>query len=260
MDTKLIKPPEIKPEEPEEEGAVMGFFDHLEELRTRLFRAVLAIALGMAISVFFTNSVLSYIIAPYGDKLGLLDPTDSVVVFFRVCLLLGAILASPVITYQLFMFILPGLTRKEKRWVLLALPGTTALFLVGVAFTWAFLVPAYITFLANFASDVFKVSWTADNYIGFITAVLFWHGAAFETPIVFFILGRLGFVTAASMLHYWRHAVVAASMIAAFITPTVDPLTMIVITIILVVLYGLSVILVGVTTGFRREPLRTRTS
>ncbi len=258
MDTKLVKPPDqdTKPEVPEEDTAVMSFFEHLEELRNRLFRAVLGIGIGMLIAMAFTNPVLNYLKDTYGDRLLIIDPTDSVVVFFRVCLMLGAILASPYITYQLFMFVLPGLTRQEKRWIYLALPATTALFLFGVMFTWFILVPAYVNFLSGFQSDVFKVSWTADNYVGFVTAVLFWHGAAFETPIVFFVLGRLGFVTAKSMLRYWRHAVVGASVIAAFITPTVDPLTMIVITIILVALYGLSVLLVGITTGFRAEPRR----
>ncbi len=257
MDTKLIKPPdqETKPEEPEEDTAVMSFFEHLEELRNRLFRAVLGIGIGMLIAMAFTNPVLNYLKDTYGDRQLIIDPTDSVVVFFRVCLMLGAILASPYITYQLFMFVLPGLTRKEKGWIYMALPATTALFLFGVMFTWFILVPAYVNFLSGFQSDVFKVSWTADNYVGFVTAVLFWHGAAFETPIIFFVLGRLGMVTAKSMLRYWRHAVVGASIIAAFITPTVDPLTMIVITIILVALYGLSVVLVGLTTGFRAEPI-----
>jgi sec-independent protein translocase protein TatC len=259
MDTKLIKPPETDtiPDTPQqEEGAVMSFLEHVEELRMRLLRVLLGIAVGMGVALLFTNPVLNYLKDAYGDRLLIIDPTESIVVFFRVCLLLGAVLASPYITYQLFMFILPGLTRQEKRWVFLALPATTALFLFGIIFTWTFLVPAYVNFLQGFQSDVFKVNWTADNYIGFITAVLFWHGAAFETPLIFFVLGRFGVVTAASMLGYWRHAVVAASVIAAFITPTVDPLTMLVITVILVALYGLSVVLVGLTTGFRRQPIR----
>lgn len=254
MDTKLIKPPDTNVvHKEEEEGAVMSFLDHLEELRTRLFRAVIAIAIGMLISTFFTNPMLNAIKDTYGDNLQILEPTDSIVIFFRVALMLGAILASPIITYQVFMFVLPGLTRKEKRWVLMALPGTTALFLFGLVFTWAILVPAYVNFLKGFQSDVFKVNWTADSYVGFLTAVLFWHGAVFETPLIFFILGRLGAVTAGSMLRYWRHAIVGAAAIAAFITPTVDPLTMLVITIILITLYGLSVLLVGVTTGFRKQ-------
>src|SRR5258707_15104983 len=233
----------------------MGFFDHIEELRIRLMRAILAVGVGMCIGFVFTNPVLNIIKDTYGSQLTILDPTDSIVVFFRVSLLLGAILASPLITYQIFMFIVPGLTSKEKRSILLALPATTVLFLVGIIFTWVFLVPAYVNFLKGFQSDVFKVNYTADAYVSFITAVLFWHGAAFETPLVFYVLGKLGVVNARTMLKYWRHAVVGASIIAAFITPTVDPLTMIVITIMLVALYALSVVLVAVTnsTGRRLE-------
>src|SRR5258708_27509345 len=232
------------PSEQQDDGA-MGFFDHLEELRTRLFRSVLAIGIGMVVGFIFTNLALNVIKDTYGSQLTMLDPTDSIVVFFRVSLLLGAIIASPIITYQLFVFVLPGLTGTEKRSVLMALPATTALFLIGIIFTWTFLVPAYVNFLKGFQSDVFKVNYTADAYVSFITAVLFWRGAAFDTPLVFYVLGKLGVVSARSMLKYWRHAVVGAPIIAAFITPTVDPLTMIVITIMLVTLYALSVVLVG---------------
>ncbi len=255
MDTKLIKPPETNTTPgAEPDGGQMSLFEHLEELRSRLFRSVLAVGIGMAISVVFTNPILNIIKNTYGDQLMVLEPTDSIVIFFRVTLLLGAILASPMVTYQIFMFVLPGLTRNEKRWVLMALPFTTALFLIGVVFTWTFLVPAYVNFLKGFQPDVFKVNWTADAYIGFVTAVLFWHGAAFETPVIFYVLGRLGAVTARSMLRYWRHAVVGASVIAAFITPTVDPFTMLVITVILIGLYVLSIVLVAVTSGFAKRP------
>jgi len=258
MASQLIKPPETDIQTQHEEGeeAVMGFFDHLEELRTRLFRAVLGIGIGMAISTFFTNQVLNWLRESYGQKFLLIEPTDSVVIFFRVCLFLGAVLASPIITYELLMFILPGLTRKEKRYVFMAMPATTALFLLGLAFTWFFLIPAYVNFLLGFQADVFRPDWTADKYITFVTAVLFWHAAAFETPLIFFVLGRFGMVTATKMLQYWRHAVVASSMIAAFITPTIDPLTMIVITVLLVGLYFLSVVLVALTSGWRRPAAR----
>jgi sec-independent protein translocase protein TatC len=258
MATKLIPPPETDLHSNEDgEGKAMSFFEHLEELRIRLFRAVLAVAVGMLISVVVTDPVLNYLQSAYGAKLIILDPVDSIAVFFRVALLLGAILASPIITYQIFMFVMPGLTRQEKTWVLRALPATTALFLFGVVFTWFLLVPAYINFLKGFEANIFTVTYSADNYISFITSVLFWHGVAFETPVVFFILGKLGVVTAGTMLHYWRHAVVAATAISAFITPTIDPLTMLVVAGILVALYFLSVILVGITTGFRKTPART---
>jgi sec-independent protein translocase protein TatC len=255
MATKIIPPPgtDVQPDG-DGEGKAMSFFDHLDELRVRLFRVVLAVAVGMLISVVVTDPVLNYLKGAYGEKLLIIDPVDSIVVFFRVSLLLGAILASPMITYQIFMFVVPGLTKKERSWVLRALPATTSLFLFGVAFTWFLLVPAYINFLKGFEGNIFSVNYSADAYISFITSVLFWHGAAFETPVVFFILGKLGIVTARSMLKYWRHAIVGASIVAAFITPTVDPLTMIIITIILVALYLVSVILVGMTTGFGKPP------
>jgi sec-independent protein translocase protein TatC len=168
------------------------------------------------------------------------------VVYFKVALMLGAILASPIITYHLFMFIIPGLTKKEKRWVLLALPGTTLLFFIGLAFTWSFLLPAYVTFLSNFQSSIFQTIWTAEAYISFVTSVLFWHAAAFETPLIFYVLARGGFVTSSQMTQYWRQAIVGSAVVAALITPTVDPITMGVITGILMVLYVFSILLVAI--------------
>lgn len=264
MATKLIKTPEtsVVPQE-EPEGAMMGFFDHLEEFRFRMFRAIMGLGVGMGIAFFFTNLTIRYMESSYvrfapGHTLITLDPTESITVFFRVALMLGAIIASPIILYQILAFVVPALTRQEKRWLFLSLPAASGLFIVGVVITWTFLVPAYISFLVNFQSDVFTVNWTADNYVGFVTKVLFWHGAAFETPVVFYILGRLGMVTAGTMLKYWRHAVVAASLIAGFIAPTIDPLTMIVITIMLVALYGLSVLLVAATSGLKRDVVPRR--
>lgn len=233
MATQVVPKPPVEPPPdellelpPSEEGKVMGFFEHLDELRRRIVRSVTAIAIGMVIALAFTNPVIEYMKAAYGERLALLAPADSVVIFFRVALMLGAILAMPIITYHVFMFILPGLTKKERRWVFLALPGTTLLFLGGIVFTWFILIPTYINFLKNFNSDIFVTQWTADEYITFVTSVLFWHGVAFETPIVFYVLGRMGAVTPRAMIKYWRQAVAGAAVLAAIITPTVDPVTM----------------------------------
>src|SRR6185369_15878 len=104
MDTRLTTPADTDQQsDPAENAHNMTFFEHLDELRSRLFKVVLSIGLGMAIAVFFTNPVLNFIKDTYGDQLRVLDPTDSVVIFFRVALFLGAVFASPMITYQLFM-------------------------------------------------------------------------------------------------------------------------------------------------------------
>ena len=235
------------PENQEEPGAVMGFFEHLEELRKRLFRAVLGLAVGVVISIAIANPIIAYIASSSGLTLQAISPTETISVFFRVTLMLGAIFASPLITYQLLMFILPGLTKAERRGVLTSIPAVTGMFLFGVFFTWFILMPAYTSFLSGFQSNVIKASWTADSYFGFTTSVLFWHGVAFETPVVFFVLGKLGIVTAKRMMHYWRHAVVASAVFAGFIAPTYDPLTMVLITSILFGLYMFSVLLVAVS-------------
>jgi sec-independent protein translocase protein TatC len=238
-------------------GPVMTIWDHIEELRSRLMKALLALALCMLVAAFVTTPAISFL--AYGRKLYVTNPTDSVVIFFRVALLLGAILASPVITYQLFMFVIPGLTRQERKWIFLALPATTALFLLGIVFTWVYLVPLYVNFLSNFQGEILEEIWTADSYVGFVTAVLFWHAAAFETPLIFYVLARLGVVTAGAMLKYWRLAIIGAAVAAAVITPTVDPVTMSVITVILLVLYVTSIVLVWVAQRVNPANRRRRT-
>ncbi len=245
MATKLIPPPDIKDEVNDGDGAVMGFFEHLEELRVRLFRLVLGLGLGMLISLIVVNPVMAYIASSSGLMLQSLSPTETIGVFFRVTLMLGAILASPYITWQVLMFVVPGLTRNEKKWLALSIPATTALFLFGVVFTWLVLVPAYVSFLNGFQSNVVRQAWTLENYFNFVTWVVFWHGVAFETPILFYILARLGIVSGKKMIKYWRHAMVASAVFAGFIAPTYDPLTMIVITLMLFTLYLFSVALVA---------------
>lgn len=215
--------------------------EHLDELRIRLFRSVMALVVGVLLSVAFTDQLLKYLIKPYGDTLQTLRPTENIVMYFRVSLLAGAILAIPYMTYQLFMFVAPGLTRKEKRWIYLALPATTSLFLMGVAFAWFIMVPAAMTFLVDFQSDVFRADWTADNYIAFLTSLLFWIGVSFEMPVIVFVLARLGILGPRPLIRNWRLAVVLITVVAALITPTIDPFNMLLVIAPLLVLYLVSI-------------------
>jgi len=215
--------------------------EHLNELRIRLFRALISLFVGVLLAAVFTDRLLKYLIKPYGTQLQILGPTESVVIYFRVALLAGAIFAIPYITFQLFMFIAPGLTRKEKRWIYLSLPATTALFLLGVAFAWFIMVPAALGFLQNFESDVFRPEWTAERYIAFLTSLLFWIGVAFELPVVVFVLARLGILGPRPLIRNWRLAVVFITIVAAVITPTVDPFNMLLVTAPLLALYIISI-------------------
>jgi sec-independent protein translocase protein TatC len=150
------------------------------------------------------------------------------------------------------MFIVPGLTGKERRMLLTALPAITGLFLVGAAFAWFELIPPALGFLAGFQPTLFKPEWSAELYLGFVTALIFWMGVAFETPLIFFVLALLGFVRPQPLIKNWRIAVVGAAIIAAVITPTVDPVNMSLVMGPLIVLYILSIGMVFVARRIRR--------
>jgi sec-independent protein translocase protein TatC len=225
----------------DENDTPQTLLEHLNELRMRLFRALMALFIGVLLSAFFTSRLLKYLIKPYGTELQVLGPTESVVIYFRVALLAGAILAVPYITYQLFMFIAPGLKRGEKRIIYTALPVTTGLFLLGVAFAWFIMVPAALGFLEDFESDIFRAGWTAERYIAFLTSILFWIGVAFEMPVVVYVLARLGVIGPGALIRNWRLAVVLITVVAALITPTVDPFNMLLVTAPLLALYVISI-------------------
>lgn len=222
----------------------MSFFDHLNELRTRLLWAFFAFITGTVISMFFADAVLRYLVSPYAERLVVLGPTGSVVTYFRVALMMGGIIGFPIILYQILLFVLPGLKTNEKRILIYSLPPVMVLFLIGVAFAWFILVPPAVGFLAGFQTDIFRPEWTADQYIGFITALLFWMGVAFELPLVMFVLSLLGLVRVGMLIRQWRIAIVLSAVAAAVITPTVDPINMILVMGPLLMLYTISIGLV----------------
>mgnify|MGYP002713096054 CR=1 FL=1 len=233
----------IDPTAPDGHQLRMGFFEHLEELRQRLFRMISALIVGVVIGAFLTDPLLQYLIEPYADRLLATSPTEPIVAFFRVALLVGGVISTPVIIYQLLMFVVPGLTAKEQRIFLYSLPAVMGLFLLGVAFAWFIVVPAAIPFLEGFMSDTFNAMWTADRYLGFITSLLFWLGVSFELPLVLFLLSIMGIVTPWMLFKQWRVAIVLSAVAAAFITPTVDPFNMLIVMGPLVGLYGVSIVL-----------------
>lgn len=264
MQTKT-RPPKPNEKVPRKDNPElrMGFFEHLEELRQRLYKIMLALVLGAVVGFVVAEPLLEVLLGPYRDinpdearRLLVLGPTGAVVNYFRVALLAGGIIAVPVITHQVMMFVIPGLTRKERRYVLLTLPVISALFLIGVMFAWLVLMPPAITFLEGFQSDVFRAEWAASEYLGFVTSLLFWMGVAFELPFVLFVLSLLGLVGAGSLIRHWRVAVVLSAVAAAIITPTVDPVNMFLVMGPLLALYVISIGLVAIGARSNRPPRR----
>lgn len=246
-----MKPPADSPDYDDEQSR-MSIWSHLTELRNRLVKAMLALVIGTVIGFVAAGDGLDVLRQPYCEvvqqseecRLVTLGPTGNVIVYFRVSLLIGAIISIPIVTYQLLMFIFPGLTRKERRMILLSIPAVTFLFLVGVGFSWYVLMRPALGFLEGFQTEIFRPEWTADLYLSFVTSLLFWMGVAFQTPLILFVLSLIGIVDAPGLRRAWRVAVVGAAAAAAFITPTVDPVNMMLVMAPLIGLYIISIFLV----------------
>lgn len=236
----------------EEDKAVMTIFGHLNELRKHLTHAAIALLLTTAFSFIFADQLLQFLMRPYaasvaGDvALQTLRPTEGIETYFRVSLLAGVVLAMPVILFEFWRFIQPALSRNEQRYVYVFIPSALLLFGLGIAFAWFILAPAAIYFLANFMPDIFRAEWTGQEYISFVTRLLLWIGLSFQMPIIVYIVARVGLVTAATLRQQWRVAVVIIAVLAAVITPSIDPVTMLLTMAPLFTLYVLSIGLAAV--------------
>ena len=243
------------------EEASMTLMEHLEELRDRLIKSLAALLVGMLISTLFAKRVLAFLIALAGDNLPqAYSPTAPMVMFFKVALVCGAALAMPVIVYQLLRFIVPGLTRQERRYLFFALPGIILCFVGGVAFAYFVLLPPALRFLQGFLSDIIEPKWVIEKYISLVTSLLFWTGVTFQTPLVMAFLARLGIVTPQMLIRFWRYALVIIAVIAAAITPTVDPLNMSLVMAPLVALYGIGILLARLAYRERTAPAKVETA
>ena len=226
--------------EPEDQ-ALMTFWEHVEELRRRLFVALLALGSATAVSFIFADKVIYYLAEPVGsiEALQSIEVTENISVFMRVALLCGVTISMPIILYELLAFILPALRRGEKSWVYLTVIFGTLFFLAGAAFAFFIMLPSSLQFLIDFLAVETKPR--LSSYIDFITNLIFWMGVGFQFPLVIFALAKLDVVSAKALASGWRYGVVAIAVLAAMITPTVDPVNMALLMAPLLVLYALSV-------------------
>lgn len=228
---------QVGEESPQIEMTLLG---HLSELRRRLVWVGAGLLVGTLVSFIFAEALLQFLTRPYGDQLQTLRPTEGVETYFKIALASGAILSMPIILLQVWKFISPGLLPQERRYVYFFLPSAMILFLLGIAFAWYVLLPAAIAFLDGFLNTVFITEWTSQEYIGFLTTFLFWIGVSFEMPVIIYFIARVGIVSAVTLREQWRTAMVIIAILAAAVTPTVDPVTMLLTMAPLIVLYVLS--------------------
>lgn len=216
---------------------------HLNELRVRLFKAFLALIVTTGVCFIYVERIVDYLAAPLGGRKALvsIEITENVSIFMKVSILGGVLLGMPVVVYQIMRFVLPGLKKNETRWLLVMVPFAALLFAGGVAFTWFVLLPQAIPFLTSFLGITTQVR--PANYFDFITRLMFWIGVCFEMPLVVMFLARLKMVSARQLVNAWRYALVGMAVLAAAITPTVDPVNMGLVMAPLAVLYIISILL-----------------
>jgi sec-independent protein translocase protein TatC len=241
-------------EEPVEEGKVLTILEHLQELRRRLIIASAALLIGIIVSAVFTQQLLHWLIAPAKDKVEDLsiiytEPLEYWATYFRVALVAGVALAMPVIVYEILAFVGPGLTRQERRWVYPIVVGASLSFLAGAAFAYYVELPPALRFLLGFSGDVAEPFIRVGSYVNFVTRLMLVTGLVFEMPLVVMGLAKLGVVTSRRLLGWWRYALVLAFVVAAIVTPSIDPVTQSLVAAPIIVLYFAGIVLAKLVEG-----------
>jgi len=229
----------------------MTLLEHLEELRSRLVAAAIAVVVGILVALIpipgfgsITENVIKLLAekAPGGNLLAL-GPGEAFFTFLEVALIIGVALSMPVIIWQLLSFVTPALYENEKKYLLIAVPGVTLSFAIGVLFCYFLMLPFAIAFLGNFQTDIFDQRWAAERYLDFVTTFMFWVGLTFELPIVMYFLSKLGVISAQRMASFRKYAFVMAFVIGAVITPTPDPINQTIVSLPIYLLFEVGILL-----------------
>jgi len=224
-----------------EKQARASLWDHVDALRMHLLRMVIALAVGVGISFYFTIPLMEYLAIPAGGlkELQAIKVTEEIGVYMRVALTSGIAIMLPYLAFELWLFAAPGLKPRERKFGLLGIPLATILFLTGMAFTYYAMLPTALPFLGGFTE--IRQFWTANDYFGFVTGLMMWIGLFFEFPLVIYILTSIGFIKPQILVQQWRLAIVIIAIIAAAITPTVDPVNMGLVMLPMILLFFVSI-------------------
>lgn len=242
--------------------AEMPFLEHLEELRWRIFWSLLALMIGVTVAFFvlLTNDdiilkLLADPILPYlsDGKLRYTHPADPLRIIMNLALVMGTIVASPVILWHVWGFLSPALYTHEKKVVIPILIGATVLFVAGTALAWYVILPVTLKVFAGIQSASLEPIITFRDYYGFAMGMCLALGAAFELPIAILLLSLLGLVTPTMLHRFRRFALVGAIILGAFITPGQDPYSLLLMAGPLYVLYELSVVLSAIVYRWKRK-------
>ncbi|MGH2544289.1 MAG: twin-arginine translocase subunit TatC [Ardenticatenaceae bacterium] len=221
---------------------------HLRELRKRVTYSVIAVVVTTGLAFAFHEQILTLLMEPargFADipngKPVYTELTEFLSVSFKASLLVGLFAALPFILLQMILFVSPGLTPSERRWVYFLIPAVLLAFVGGAAFGYRILFPPAVDFLLSFGEDLATPLIRIGNYVNLMISLLFWMGIVFETPIVLFFLAKIGVVTPQFLAKNRRFAIVIAFVLGALITPTFDPINQTFVAIPIIVLYEVGI-------------------
>jgi sec-independent protein translocase protein TatC len=249
--TNALEPYGDAPEE-EEEGMTM--LEHLEELRNRMVVCSVALVAGLVVSalpawgitdppVSVTQAVMDLLAAPAKGNLQYLKPGEGFVTYFQIALMMGFVLALPVITWQAIAFVLPALLPHEKKYLYMAVPGGMLSFALGLMFGYVLVIPVAIDFLLKWNPIEITVMWQFSEYMSTVATLLIYMGLAFETPLMMFFLAKLRIIDPVRLAGYRKYVLILSFIIGAMITPTPDPLNQTLVSLPIYLLFELGLLL-----------------
>ena len=234
---------EARPVGAQDDGKVLTIIEHLQELRTRVMWSAIALIVGIGVSIWpLTRYAIHFLVLPAQDtrsdfKLHQFQLLDYWSTYFRVSLLLGLAIAMPMIMYQVLAFVAPGLTKTERRWLYPIVLGASLMFVLGMAFAYYAELPPALRFLLDPKNKDVEPTIGVQTYIDTVTRLLLITGLVFEMPFVIMGLAKIGVVTSKRLLGWWRYAFLFAVVLAAVVTPSIDPVTQLVVAAPILVLY-----------------------
>lgn len=231
----------------------MTIVEHLEELRLRIIYSISAWAIASSGSYFLAPGIISLFTRMINTKLVFINPSEAFFAYFKIAMLLGLFISLPVILYNILVFIIPGLERNEKKWVLRLVPFSIILFACGMLFAYFTVIPVTLKFFLSFKTENLEPMITIGSFISFVLTLLIICGLMFQTPLVILFLSLIGIVNSKTLRESRKYVILAFIIIAAIATPTPDAFTQIVVTIPMVILYELSILFVRI---IERKPAK----
>ena len=216
----------------------LPFSEHIEELRQRIFHLFWIILLLTCVAFFEVKILVKILEFPVSNvKFFQLSPGEYFISTIKISFYTGLLFSSPFVISQLILFLIPGFTKKETKIILPLLLSSLVLFGLGLAFSYYTLIPAALTFFLNYSEEVLEPLWSFDQYFEFILVLFYSTGIAFQIPIIQILLGLLNLVSAKQMLGAWRYIILVSTILGAILTPSTDPLTQLLLSVAILMLY-----------------------